>query len=117
MISVKGLFDGKTIKLIEKVDIQEPQEVIITFLGAIKDKEIYHGIYKIAETGGSFDFLNSSEEDIYSDDDLKVKLPAASRGASKRNPPKPLPFLPVASHGVSWRRRVNNVTGQKRLSF
>ena len=25
------------------------------------------------ETGGSFDFLNAPEEDIYSDDDLKVK--------------------------------------------
>ncbi len=31
MISVKGLFDGKAIKLLEKVDIKEPQEVIITF--------------------------------------------------------------------------------------
>lgn len=73
MIAVRGLFDGKTIKLLEKVDVKEPQEVIITFLGAIRDKELYQGIYRIAERGGSFDFLNIPEEDIYSDDDLKVK--------------------------------------------
>jgi hypothetical protein len=37
----------------------------------------------------------------------KVKHPAASRGASLRNPAKPgMPFLPVASHRASWRRRV-----------
>jgi dienelactone hydrolase len=37
----------------------------------------------------------------------RVKLPAASRGASLRNPAKPRsPFLPVANHGASWRSRV-----------
>jgi hypothetical protein len=54
-----------------------------------------------------------------------VKLPAASRGAtcsagakplaakveSLRNPAKPSsPFLPVANHGASWRRRVSTPT-------
>ncbi|HCJ78848.1 hypothetical protein HX99_06955 [Peptococcaceae bacterium SCADC1_2_3] len=73
MIAVKGLFDGKRIKLLEKVDIKEPQEVIITFLGTSEDKALYGEIYKFAETGGAFDFLNAPEEDIYSDDDLKVK--------------------------------------------
>jgi len=73
MIAIKGLFDGKRIKLLEKVDIKEPQEVIITFLGASKDKTLYGEIYKLAETGGAFDFLNAPEEDIYSDSDLKVK--------------------------------------------
>ncbi|MGQ9631664.1 MAG: hypothetical protein ACUVXI_15340 [bacterium] len=73
MISVRGLFDGRKFTLLEKVDVKEPQEVIITFLGAVKDEALYQGIYKLAETGGSFDFLNAPEEDIYSDDDLKVK--------------------------------------------
>lgn len=72
MRSVKGLFDGKTIKLLEKVDIKQKQEVIITFLGR-RDEAVHHEIYQIAETGGAFDFLNASEEDIYTDDDLKVK--------------------------------------------
>jgi len=73
MIAARGLFDGKNIKLLEKVDVKEPQEVIITFLGTIEDKALYRGIYSLAETGGSFDFLNAPEEDIYSNDDLKVK--------------------------------------------
>jgi len=35
-----------------------------------------------------------------------VKHPAASRGASLRNPAKPrTPFFPVASQRASWRRR------------
>lgn len=51
----------------------EPQEVIVTFLGTDKDELLHKEIYKIAETGGSFDFLNAPEEDIYSDNDLKVK--------------------------------------------
>ncbi|MBI4722336.1 MAG: hypothetical protein HY769_04950 [Candidatus Stahlbacteria bacterium] len=79
MLAVKGLFDGKRIKLLEKVQVKETQEVIITFLGADEhsstdeSKALHRGIYKLAETGRSFDFLNSSEEDIYSDDDLKVR--------------------------------------------
>jgi len=48
----------------------------------------------------------------------KMKLPAASCGVSKRNSPKPtrlrskelrrvaLPFIPVASYRVFWRRRI-----------
>ncbi|PIU54917.1 MAG: hypothetical protein COS88_06165 [Chloroflexi bacterium CG07_land_8_20_14_0_80_51_10] len=73
MIAVRGLFDGKEIKLLEKVDVREPQEVMITFLGIKEDEALYQGIYKLAEAGGSFDFLNAPDEDIYSDDDLKVK--------------------------------------------
>ncbi|WP_347274734.1 hypothetical protein [Candidatus Kuenenia sp.] len=73
MISVKALFDGKKIKLPEKINIMEPQEVIVTFLGTDKDELLHQEIYKIAETGGSLDFLNAPEEDIYSDNDLKVK--------------------------------------------
>ncbi len=73
MISVKALFDGKKIKLLEKINISEPQEVIVTFLGTDKDELLHQEIYKIAETGGSFDFLNAPDEDIYSDNDLKVK--------------------------------------------
>jgi len=30
-------------------------------------------IIKLAETGGAFDFLADPEEDIYTDDDLKVR--------------------------------------------
>jgi hypothetical protein len=72
MKSVKGLFDGKKIKLLEDIEIEEPQEVIITFLGPTEDEKFYKKLYKLAEKGGSFDFLNDPEEDIYSEKDLKV---------------------------------------------
>jgi len=73
MIAVKGLFDGKRIRLLESVDIKEPQEVIVTFLGTSKDDSLYREIYNLVESGGAFDFLNAPEEDVYCDDDLKVK--------------------------------------------
>ena len=52
--------------------VEEPQEVIITFLGPTEDEKFYKKLYKLAEKGGSFDFLNDPEEDIYSEKDLKV---------------------------------------------
>lgn len=73
MIAVKGLFDGKRIQFLEKIEINEPQEVIITFLGSFESQELYQDIRTLAETGGAFDFLNNPEDDIYSDEDLKVK--------------------------------------------
>ena len=72
MISVKGLYDGEKIKLLEKVDTKTPQKVIITFLESGEEKALSQRLYKLAETGGSFEFLKDSEEDIYSDSDLKV---------------------------------------------
>ena len=73
MKAVKGLFDGKRVQLLEKIEVKEPQEVIITFLGTNENEALQQGIYKLAEISGSFDFLNGPEEDIYSDDDLKVR--------------------------------------------
>lgn len=43
MISIKGIFDGKKVKCLEKVDINEPQKVIITFLGTSKDESLISG--------------------------------------------------------------------------
>ena len=50
------------------------KKVVITFFGTSKDEPLHQEIYKIAETGGSFDFLNATDEDIYSDADLKLKV-------------------------------------------
>jgi hypothetical protein len=71
MLSVKGLYDGEKIKFLEKVGIDKPRKVIITFLD--EDIETSSEIYKLAEEGGAFDFLKEPEEDIYTDDKLKVK--------------------------------------------
>ena len=72
MINVKGFYDGEKIKLLEDINIKTPQKVIITFFESEEEKALTQGLYKLAETGGSFEFLRDSGEDIYSDNDLKV---------------------------------------------
>lgn len=73
MLSIRAIYDGKSLKLLDKVDINEPKEVIITFLEPTdKDISTQEDIH-VAEKGRAFDFLNNEAEEIYSDDDLKVK--------------------------------------------
>lgn len=73
MLSVKGIFDGKNLKLLEKVNISKPRKVIITFLDDEESHITNDELLYVAEKGGAFNFLNDSEEDIYTDKDLKVK--------------------------------------------
>ncbi len=73
MLSIKAMYDGKEIKLLEKVEMTKPGKVIVTFLD-YEDPDINNdGILYVAEKGGAFDFLNDPAEDIYSDKDLKVR--------------------------------------------
>jgi len=74
MLSVKAIYDGKNIKLLEKVDFNEPKEVIVTFLDKEPIDELSKDLYKLAEENKSFDFLKEPQEDIYTDADLKVKF-------------------------------------------
>ena len=79
MLSVKAIYDGKNLKLLEPVDVQTPQEVIITFLQDNPDASIpnsdVHGadIQRLVEGSQAFAFLADEEEDVYTDADLKVK--------------------------------------------
>ena len=72
MLSVKAIYDGKKLKLLDKVKVTRPHKVIITFL---EDDSYINPqvIYNAAEEGGAFDFLKEPEEDIYTDDDLKKR--------------------------------------------
>lgn len=72
MLSVKGIYDGEKIRLLDEVKIKTPQKVIVTFLEETDDG-IQKEIYTIAEKSGSFDFLKEPAEDIYTDQDLKVQ--------------------------------------------
>jgi hypothetical protein len=72
MLSVKGTYDGKQLKLSEKIKIRSPKKVIVTFLDAVEDELSSEELHLLAQKGGAFDFLNDKEEDIYSDKDLKV---------------------------------------------
>jgi hypothetical protein len=77
MLSVRAIYDGKEFRLREKLNIKTPKEVIITFLEPIGNDEIEDPgsleIHRMVQEGGALDFLNDEREDIYSDDDLKVK--------------------------------------------
>jgi len=63
MLSVRGVYDGKQVIFSEEIKFDAPQNVIVTFLGdSLNDTQT-----------SAFDFLNDPAEDIYSDNDLKVK--------------------------------------------
>jgi hypothetical protein len=72
MLSIKGIYDGKQLKLAEKIKIRSPKKVIVTFLDAVEDELGSEELHQLAQKGGAFDFLNNKEEDIYTDKDLKV---------------------------------------------
>ena len=72
MISLRGKYDGKVLKLNQPIALKSERDVIVTFL----DEDISADeIQKITESSGSFDFLMNEAEDIYSDSDLKKKYP------------------------------------------
>lgn len=73
MLSVRAIYDGKNLKFMEKVNIETPKEVIVTFLEPIEAEPAVAEIQQMVQEGGALDFLNDEREDIYSDDDLKVK--------------------------------------------
>ena len=71
MISIRGIYDGKKLRLQRPVKIRSARKVIVTFLDEddeITSEELHH----LAENGGALKFLSKKEEDIYSDKDLKT---------------------------------------------
>jgi hypothetical protein len=76
MITVRAKYDGKQILLSEKVEVTKVEEVIVVFLNRDRnDEEEVSGseIQKLAANSGSLSFLESEQEDGYSDKDLRIK--------------------------------------------
>ncbi len=73
MLSIRGTYDGKTLKTLDDIKIDSPKNVIITFLDDPSKDLTSYELHSIAQQGGAFDFLDSEEEDIYTDNDLKTK--------------------------------------------
>lgn len=79
MLSVKAIYDGKSVKLLQPVNVKTPQEVIITFLQDNPDADASTkagdvrgaNIQQLVEQSKAFAFL-AEEEDVYTDADLKV---------------------------------------------
>jgi hypothetical protein len=62
----------RTIKLPDDLDIDEGTELNVILIEDGEDISSYE-IARYLEDSKSFDFLKAEEEDIYSEDDLKVK--------------------------------------------
>ena len=73
MLSIKGTYDGKKLRIFDKIRINSPKRVIITFLEDPDEDITTDELHLIAQQGGAFDFLDDEREDIYTDEDLKVK--------------------------------------------
>ena len=73
MLSVKAVYDGKELRFLEKINIETPQQVIVTFLNESEEEITSLFTQQISAEGGALKFLENPEEDIYSDKDLKVK--------------------------------------------
>ncbi len=91
MLSVKAIYDGNSFHFFDQLTIEktEPQFVIITFVDKIETDISKYPIKYSAKTdeidvsnseiqllltkSKSLEFLNVAEEDIYSDEDLKIK--------------------------------------------
>jgi hypothetical protein len=74
MLSLNGIIDGQNLILNKRIVFSTPKKVIITFL----DEDIYpelkqNEIMILAVSGRAFNFLDNENDDIYSDNDLKVK--------------------------------------------
>ena len=74
MQSIHAIYEGETVKFLEKINIKNPHNVIVTFLEEEIQENLNKVVYKLADAGKSFDFLKEPEEDIYTDNDLKIKF-------------------------------------------
>ena len=65
MISVQGIYDGKSIKLLEKVSVKKMSKVVVTFLEEIEPDETELRNFT-AQTAG-LEFWENEKENIYQD--------------------------------------------------
>ena len=64
MLSIKGIYDGKTLKLLEPVNLHSPKKVIVTFVDDLDDNE---QVREYAAQTASLSFWSEPQEDIYQD--------------------------------------------------
>lgn len=63
MLALRGIYDGRSIKVLEKIPFKKKTNVIITFIDEpIVESDI---IRELNSDSASFDFWNNSKEDLY----------------------------------------------------
>jgi predicted transcriptional regulator len=70
MLAVKGIYDGKSVKLLDKLTDHRKYKVVVTFLEEIETTDEELRDFTSQTTG--LDFWNDPKEDIYQDY-LKIK--------------------------------------------
>lgn len=65
MLAVKGIYDGKSVRLLDDFTDKKKYKVVVTFLEEIETVDLELRDFT-SQTSG-FDFWNSSKEDIYQD--------------------------------------------------
>ena len=65
MLSVKGIYDGKRIHLVEGKLPQKRYKVIVTFLEEVKDSG--EDVRDFSSAGNGFEFWEDPREDLYQD--------------------------------------------------
>lgn len=74
MLSVNAIYDGKTLVLLDTVEVKKPQRVIVTFLPEADDELTAETMHRMAQHGGGLAFLEDEAEDVYTDANLKIKF-------------------------------------------
>ena len=70
MVAVKGIFDGRVIQLLEKVEAKPNARVVVTFMD---DDVVEDGLRDMVASPNDFDFWNDPREDVYQDFMAKEK--------------------------------------------
>ncbi|MEE4286533.1 MAG: hypothetical protein V2I31_10300 [Mariniphaga sp.] len=65
MFAVRGIYDGKRVKISEPVNKNKKYRVVVTFLEELPDDE--QEIREFSAQTESFDFWENTAEDIYQD--------------------------------------------------
>lgn len=65
MFAVRGIYDGKRVKISDSVHINKKYRVVVTFLEEVTDDD--QKIRDFAARTESFDFWENTAEDIYQD--------------------------------------------------
>jgi len=65
MFAVRGIYDGKKVKITEPVSEKKRYKVVVTFIEEIHEEE--HDFREFASQTDAFDFWENTAEDIYQD--------------------------------------------------
>lgn len=67
MLSIRGTYDGKTIKPGVKIKTTKKYNVVITFLEEVKEPVEEYGLREFTAQHKAFDFWEDTAEDLYED--------------------------------------------------